>query len=251
MNIAAFIFLLFGVFSLLYFGAIILYAGTGTAFLWFWMVAGIGGILFAVILRLQYANKIVINRYFRNVFMVLFFFAMILFFLVEGIIISNARKKPDSGADYVIVLGAQVRGTVLSRALKSRLDTAYNYLLANDNTKVIVSGGQGDGEDISEAEAMSLYLISKGIQKDRIIKEDQSTNTFENIKFSREYIAEEKDHIVIVTNGFHVFRAISIAKKQGFASAQGLGAPNDDMLIVHYYIREFFAVIKDMVIGNI
>lgn len=251
MNIAAIIFLLIGVFSLLYYGAIILYAGSGTAFLWFWMVAGIGGIVVAIILRLQYTNKIVINHYFMKALMVLLFIAMGLFIFVEGIIISNSRKKPDSAADYVIVLGAQVRGTALSRALKSRLDTTYYYLLKNDDTKVIVSGGQGSGEDISEAEAMSQYLISKGIQKERIIKEDQSTNTYENIKFSKKYIEEEKDHIVIVTNGFHVFRAISIAKKQGLASVQGLGAPNDDILIVHYYVREFFAIIKDMLVRNI
>lgn len=251
MNIAAVIFLLIGVFSLFYLGALILYAGTGTAFLWFWIVAGIGSILISVILRLQLSHKIAMNLYFTRSIIALFIFAFVFFLLVEGMIIRSGRQKPDQGADYIIVLGAQVRGTDLSRALKSRLDTACDYLLENENTMVIVSGGQGSGEDISEAEAMNRYLLSKGISKDRIQKEDRSINTYENIKYSKEYLIDGKEHIVIVTNGFHVFRAIGIAKKQGFDNVQGIGAPNDDMLIVHYYIREFFAVIKDSIIGNI
>jgi uncharacterized SAM-binding protein YcdF (DUF218 family) len=251
MNITAVIFLLIGVFSLVYFVAILLYSGTGTAFLWFWVMAGIGSLTLSVFLRLLSIHKLEIHRNIRNGLGILFLIGLTVFLLVEGIIISNGRQQPDPGADYIIVLGAQVRGTALSRALKSRLDTACEYLVNNEKTMVIVSGGQGSGEDISEAEAMSCYLISKGIDEKGIIKEDKSTNTFENINFSKKYLEEGKSHIVLVTNRFHVFRATSIAKKQGLTNVQGLGAPNDDILTLHHYVREFFAVIKDKLISNI
>jgi uncharacterized SAM-binding protein YcdF (DUF218 family) len=192
-----------------------------------------------------------IGRPIKVGFTVIILLGVAAFLFVEGIIISKGKLQPESGADYVIVLGAQVRGRSLSRALKSRLDTAYEYLEDNENTKVIVSGGQGNGEDISEAEAMSQYLLLKRIKEDKIIKEDQSTNTYENINFSMKLMEEGKYHIVIVTNQFHVFRATSIAKKQGLIGVQGLGAPNDDILTLSYYVREFLAVIKDKLVGNI
>lgn len=251
MNIAAIIFLLIGIFSLGYFAAIVLYAGTGTAFLWFWMTVGIGSIIVSIILHYLYIHKIMIHRQIRMGFAVITLLSLVLFLLVEGIMISKGKLQPDSGADYVIVLGAQVRGTDLSRALQNRLNTAYEYLVNNEKTIVIVSGGQGSGEDISEAEAMAQYLISKGIKEDRIIKEAQSTNTYENIKYSKKLMAEGKYRIVLVTNEFHIFRATSIAKKQGLTGVQGLGAPSDDILALSYYVREFLAIIKDKLAGNI
>jgi uncharacterized SAM-binding protein YcdF (DUF218 family) len=121
----------------------------------------------------------------------------------------------------------------------------------NKNSIAIVSGGQGSGEDISEAEAMSKYLLSKGISKNRIIKEDQSTNTNQNILFSNKFMPEGNRKTVIVTSRFHVYRAIQIAKKQGLEDVQGLGAPTDKILALSYYVREFIAVMKDRLVGNI
>lgn len=184
-------------------------------------------------------------------FFTLLTIGLVTFICLEGVLIIYGNTKPKENSDYVIVLGAQVRGTVLSRALKNRLDTAYEYLIQNEGSKVIVSGGQGPGEEISEAYAMSQYLLERGIHKDRIILEDKSTNTYENLKFSKGLIEDTSLEVVIVTNDFHVFRSLSIAKKQGFTKVHGLGAPSDDMLIVSYYVREFFAVVKDIIFGNI
>lgn len=239
-----------GVFCILYFVAILMYTGPKSAFLWFWSVAGMILIVIAFICSFIETNNIVIPIYIRLGLAVLLFLGAIIFILVEIRIISAGNKKVSTSAEYVIVLGAQVKGKVLSKSLKSRLDTAYKYLRENNKAKVIVSGGQGNGEDISEAEAMSDYLKKQGIEPYRIIKEDQSTNTYENIKFSIKFLKEEKPLVILVTNHFHVYRAINIAKKQGL-NVQGLGAPVDDLLALNYYIREFFAVIKDRLFGNI
>lgn len=251
MNVLAILFFVIGIFSFSYVVAIIEYAGTATAFLWFWITVGIGSIIMAAILYYLYRHKVVINRLLQFGFISIVILGVAIFLLVEGIIITKGKLQPDEGADYVIVLGAQVRGTVLSKALKTRLDTAYEYLLNNDSTMVIVSGGQGSGEDISEAEAMSKYLISRGIKKDRIIKEGQSTNTNQNINFSKKFMKEGNYHVVLVTNQFHVYRATCIAKKQGLTEVQGLGAPTDDILTLNYHVREFFAILKDKLVGNI
>ena len=79
-----------------------------------------------------------------------------------------------------------VKATTPSLTLKSRLDTAIEYLnITKDDTYIVVSGGQGNGENISEAKAMQRYLIQKGIEEEKIILEDKSTSTNENFKYSR------------------------------------------------------------------
>ncbi len=251
MNLLALLFFLIGLFSLGYTVAIVSYAGINAAFLWFWVIAWLGCTAISMLLRFMYSHKIEVAGYVKFGFAFILLIGMAVFLLVEGNIIHSGRKQPHSGADYVIVLGAQVRGTALSRALKNRLDTAYEYLVNNGSARVIVSGGQGKGEDITEAEAMKEYLTGKGIKVERILMEDKSTNTYENLLFSKAFMKEARPGIVIVTSNFHVFRAVGISKKLGLADTSGLGAPADDILTLNYYVREFFAVVKDKLLGNI
>ena len=251
MNVLAFLFLVIGLFSIGYTIAIISYTGMNTSFLWFWFLAAIGSLIIYFILRFITVHKLEIPKYLKYGVSIISLFGMAVFLLVEGVIIYFGSKQPDPGADYVIVLGAQVKGTALSKALKNRLDTAYDYLIDNKNTKIIVSGGQGYGEDITEAKAMKEYLISKEINAARILMEDKSTNTHENLLYSKELLPKGCQGIVIVTNRFHVFRAVSIAKKLGLENVKCLGAPTRDILVLNYYIREFFAIVKDKLVGNI
>jgi uncharacterized SAM-binding protein YcdF (DUF218 family) len=172
------------------------------------------------------------------------------FAIVEIALLSQARRKAEQGMDYLIVLGAQVRGTTISKSLQKRLDTAITYLKNNPSTIAIVSGGKGNKEAITEAEAMYLYLRTKGISSTRILQEDKSTNTKENIHFSKTFLKDNAS-VAIVTNGFHIFRATSIAKKQGITQVQGLAAPTDLLLSVNYYVREALGVMKDKLFGNL
>ena len=240
-----------GVLCLIYYGVITVYAGLGTAFAGFWIFAGIGLILLGCLLLYMSVHHIKLPSLWNYIVTGIVVVGLCVFILIEGTIIYYSNKDAAPGADYVIVLGAQVRGTTVTKSLKKRLDTATEYLKDNTEALVIVSGGQGTGEDITEAEAMSSYLKSKGIPEDRIIKEEQSTNTAENIKYSKMLMKDEKSELVIVTNGFHVFRALSIAKKQGLSQAQGLAAPSDKILILNYYVREAVGVLKDFLVGNI
>ena len=130
-------------------------------------------------------------------------------------ILTQYHAEAEAGADYCIVLGAQMKSSGPSEVLRRRLDKAVEYLLANPGTMVIVSGGKGSNEPVSEAVGMYDYLIKAGIAPERILTEDQSGNTFENLLFSGELLDKENDSVVLVTKNFHMFRALGIARKQG------------------------------------
>ena len=106
------------------------------------------------------------------------------FVIIEALIIQSAIYKHIEKSDYLVILGAGLRGEVPSMALYQRLSASLDYITLNPNVKIIVSGGKGPGENITEAEAMKRYLIKNGVAKKQIIKEENSTNTLENMKFT-------------------------------------------------------------------
>ena len=174
------------------------------------------------------------------------------FLIVTQIMVAkefNDRGEPD--LDYLIVLGAQVRPSGLSVALKSRLDAAYDYLIENESTTCIVSGGQGPNEPMTEVDAMASYLIERGLDPDRIIRENQSTNTSENIRNSMSFINPANDHVAIVTNDYHLFRGMAIARKQGIAHVSGIAAGATPWYLPNNMARESFGLAKDFVLGNL
>ena len=152
---------------------------------------------------------------------------------------------------------AQVNGTKLSNSLKLRLERAKEYLDENPETIAVVSGRKGSGEEISEAEAMYEYLVSQGIDETRLIKEDRSTNTNENLKYSLALLEEKSNkkpedlRIGIVTNGFHVFRGTSIGKKMGCRQIEGVPAKSNKFLQLNYLVRECLGIWKDKLVGNL
>ena len=148
--------------------------------------------------------------------------------------------------ETVIVLGCGIRGERVSIGLAKRLNKAYEYHLQNPEAVIIVSGGQGPQEDISEALAMKRYLINKGVPEDKIIMEDKSTSTIENFRFSHEIMKEKgfsDSSVVFVTNGYHVYRAASYAKAEGL-TVKHLGTDIIWYTIPMNYMREMLAVLK-------
>lgn len=168
----------------------------------------------------------------------------VFFLLVEVCIIRSMFPGRDREADCILILGAQVRGTKITDSLRRRLERAAGYLEQHPGTKAVVSGGQGPGEEISEAEAMAEYLIRRGIFPDRIELEGKSTSTRENFRFSRKYIDARHSRVGIVTNGFHMYRAVLIAKQEGYQELCRIPATSNPVFQVNYLVREFFAVIS-------
>lgn len=173
------------------------------------------------------------------------------FIAVEAMILIYGRKPYNYEADIVIILGARVYGSTPSPALSLRLEKALEYLEANQEAVIIVSGAQGRGEDLTEALAMKRYLVERGISDERIILEEESTNTFENIRNSLGLLGGRQDgrRLLIVSNDFHVLRAKLIAWKLGW-DAGTLGSPSPPSVVVQYHIREFFGIIKSLLLDR-
>lgn len=234
---------------LVYCLSIFFFMGYGSRFFVIWGVLAV--FLGMLAWLLSYPEKVKrIPRFWRRIFGMLSLIGLIVFLAVEGMILSGFSSQPAQGADYVIILGAQWKTSGPSYVLKKRLDVAADYLKENPQTMAIVSGGQGSNEPVSEAVGMKGYLIDLGIPEERILMEDASTNTNENLINSSALLNKEKDRVVLVTNNFHIFRACGIARHQGYARVEGLAAGSYPGMLPNNLLREFFGVIKDTLAGN-
>lgn len=159
-----------------------------------------------------------------------------------------AANKPDE-ARPAVLLGCKVNGTVPSLMLGGRLEAARKYLEEFPEASIVVSGGRGDGEDISEALCMKEYLAARGISEDRIYMEDKSTDTEENLKFSKKILDEHNagDEIVIITDSFHQFRASLIAEKSGLKPC-AVSSDTPYYLLPTYWVREWFGIVEQIVL---
>ncbi len=157
-----------------------------------------------------------------------------------------AGKTKISAQKVIIVLGCRVRGDEPSLSLIKRVDAAYKFLLFNLESVAILSGGQGKDENISEAQCMQQLLYARGISKDRLILEDRSTSTDENIRFSLQII-ETLDldrNVAIATSEYHQKRAANICKKYGLNSTP-VSSKTKWTLLPTFLLRELFAEIKE------
>lgn len=155
--------------------------------------------------------------------------------------------------DAVIVLGAAVHGKTPSLTLKKRLDKAVEYHEQNPDAVIIVSGGKGNQEDITEAEAMETYLLEHGVAADKIIKEENATSTYENFTFSKEISDEQLDGeytAAFITNEYHILRANLCAKQAGIQNATHIHSNTNLSYLISGVLRECLAVIKYIVFKN-
>lgn len=185
----------------------------------------------------------------------------LVYFYVEcmllGVMAANiyaVRHEPAPDRDFLIVLGCAVRrdGTP-TPLLRARLDRALAFrekqmALTGKDPVFVASGGQGADEVISESECMKRYLLSRGISEERILMEDQSASTFENMKFSREKILEAdpegKGKTAFSTNGYHVFRSGILAGQAGL-KAEGMGAGTRWYFWPNAAVREFIGILTE------
>ncbi len=229
--------------------AIVFMIKSGSKFYLVWAAGGVCFVILACVLYFGIWDGIPLV--FRKIFLAVLFVGITLFVIVEGCIISRFRDRGKDNLDYIIVLGAQMKPAGPSAVLRFRLDAAYDYLVENENTICIVSGGQGSNEPCSEAEGMYQYLTDKGITPERIIMEDQSTDTSENIEYSMALIGRNDVSVGVVTNNFHVFRGVHLAKAAGFQDVCGIAARSNVYFQLNNMVREFFGIMKDLVCGNL
>jgi len=191
------------------------------------------------------------------IFIFLFFFVQ--YFIIKEYINDRKAVNENKKVDYVIILGARVKGEKPAKSLMERIKAATEYLKENPEVKVIATGGKGKNEGIAEGVAIKRELLKNGISEDRIILEDKSKNTVENFRFSLEKIrnsengknknsennGNRKIKVLIVTNDYHIFRSKNIARKVGFDNKDyeiyGLPAKTPLISIPQSYFREFLS----------
>ena len=166
-------------------------------------------------------------------------------------IISHFSDQGEENLDYIIVLGAQMRASGPSVVYRYRLEKAKSYLDENNGTICITTGAKGANEAISEGGGGRDYLISLGIDPDRILAEEESLDTGANISNALAIIEETEGsteglRIGIVTNGFHVFRGVHIARKLTDADVCGIAAYMEPQYVPNNVVRECFGILRDM-----
>ena len=168
--------------------------------------------------------------------------------------ILHGPEAEAGSCDYVIVLGAGVRGSEPSEILQDRIDYAYQYMMNDPDVICIATGGKGSDENLSEAQCIYEHLTAMGIDGSRIWLEDQATSTIENFRYSIALIEEKTgttpETVTVLSNEFHLYRASIMAKDCGL-EANFVAAPTSKPLIrISYTIREIFALWKYLTIGG-
>ena len=174
------------------------------------------------------------------------------FAILLGLVLSGSYDHISGDPQVMIILGCQVRQNGPSVLLQDRLDEALGYLEDHPDMTVVVSGGQGDDEPTSEAQAMAEYLMEHGVEEENILLEDKSHNTTQNFQYSMALLTQENiddsDGVLVVSNGFHLTRARMLAQRAGFDNVSTLAAPESHVPSrLYMYIREPLALVKSFV----
>jgi len=169
---------------------------------------------------------------------------------VESYILSAAFRPAPDGLDAIVILGARVEEDGPSGSLSERIWAAADYLRRNPDTVAVASGGQGSDEPMSEAACIRDHLLAAGIDESRILLEDASTSTFENLSYSFALLGDGVETVGVVTNDFHVYRAVRVAEAMGVYEISGVPARSNIFGFVHYALREFFAVGASLLRGT-
>ena len=221
-----------------------------------WLLAGvsnptIGFYAQAAISVFIMIYAVAFNKIPKKIHITLYILAAIPAFFTLFLFTYGNTSNASHAEDVVIVLGAGVNSERVSRPLAHRLDTAAAYWRDNPNAYIIVCGGLGNRATITEAEAMARYLIRLGIPAEKILLEEKSTSTYENLTFAKGILDEhfERDFTaVLVTNDFHIYRAVQTARSLGIDVSR-VGAPNDWYSMPVNYLREMLAVMNMWVFG--
>ena len=237
-----------GILCLGYYIALMIF---GMDFAVIWLLAGIVLVLLGYVLGWTPLWVRAIPKSVKIGFGIFLLAGLFFFLILEGRIISGMGGQPQKNLDYIIVLGAQVRGDRPSRALRKRIETAADYLKKNPSTIANLSGGQGPGEEVTEAACMQQELADMGIERERMILEEDSTSTWENLEFCAGLAPVKDKKTGLITQNFHVYRSLKLARHQQYSQVCGIPAPSQWTYQPHFMVREAFALVKEKLVGHL
>lgn len=215
---------------------------------------GVAGLILVYDVLDRLANKSKAVRVLRSILSVGLALGILATAGTWSLILSERKGRSTEGISYVVVLGAGVNGSKPSQSMHERLTAAKEFLDANPEVICVVSGGQGAGEDITEAQCMYDTLVSWNISEDRIWQEDQATNTLENLSYSLDLIEAKTgtrpEKIGLISSEYHLFRACEFARDAGVNPAGIPATTRNPVLRLNYYLREVVAVWYYLILGG-
>ena len=183
--------------------------------------------------------------------------AVLAFALLECFIYAGAKDRIDGDPQVMVIFGCQVKPWGPSILLQDRLDKALEYLADHPDMTVVVTGGKGDDEHVSEARCMRDYLVEHGFPSERILMEDRSRNTWQNINYTLALLHEEgydtTNDVLLVSNGFHLQRIQMLWGRAagGTYMVSTLAAPvTHKPSGVQMFFREPLALVKSFVLDR-
>ena len=243
--------LLLGIAMIAYYLALGIAVRFGQSLQFLWLLGGILCIArYLYWRRVEKSGRYPRHRKLLRALRILLCAALIFFLAVEGVILCGGMMEAEQGLNYIVVLGARVNGSVPSGSLRNRIRVGAEYLRDNPQTIAVLSGAQGSGEEISEARCMYDNMVAAGIDPARLILEEQSTDTAENLRNSRALIPEGAS-VGLVTNNFHIFRALALARNRGWTDVRGVPVATTMLSLPHYLMREFVGVVYETLRGNL
>ena len=238
------------IWSVVYYFVCVIYAGVRLSWVWLWLLIALFSAIRVCMLKAELEGKarIRIPGIATVIYRILFVAGLTAFLIVESRIVDAMTAEPPADLEYVVVLGAGLRGRDPSNTLRMRIRRAAEYMEENPDTILIASGGRGSDELISEAECICEQLTEVyGVERDRIILEDRSADTEENLYNSLIIIGDPDASVGIITNSFHEYRAMLIAEHTGYNNVCSVPATTLLPGGIHYLVREFFGVVELMV----
>ena len=245
MGILGIVYLLAGVACIAYYFLIGFYSRFGLSIQWIWLVAG------ATLIAAGLLTRAPLPRWLRYAWRTALVAALVLLAGLMSLVISGMNASAPPGMDYLVVLGASVYADGPSPALTRRVNAVMNCLDQHPDAVIIASGGQGRNEPISEAQCIRDELVKRGVDPGRIVMEDKSTDTQENMVYSRALIDRPDAAVGIVTNNFHIWRSMRMARRAGFTNAHGIAAEYTGPTLLHFMIRETIGIAVHFLQGSL
>ena len=212
------------------------YSRVGLSIQWIWLAAGAALIVAGLLTRVP------VPRWLRYAWRTVLIAGLLLLAGLEGLVISGMNATAPPGMDYLMVLGASVYADGPSPALTRRINAVMGCLDRHPDALIIATGGQGDGEPVTEAQCIRDELVSRGVDPSRIRMEERSTNTWENMTFSKALLDRDDAAVGIVTNNFHVWRSLRLARKAGLTNVHGIAAEYTGPTLIHFMVREAISI---------
>lgn len=245
MSTLGIVYIVAGVACVVYYFTISLFSRFGLSISWIWPALG------ATFIAVGLLTRAPLPQWLRWVWRALLCGGLAVVVALECLVVGAMNTSAPPNMEYLIVLGARVYDDGPSPALTRRVNAVMAHLDEHPDAIIIASGGQGTNEPISEAQCIRDELVKRGVDPGRIWMEDQSTDTMENIANCKAMIGDDGAAIALVTNNYHMWRSLRIARKVGLTNVHGIAATYTGPTLFHYMIREAVSITVHFLRGDL